>query len=1159
MRIQFKLNFESRSSSHYILNAFALPLASYLVMSNGDASSSGLLQLYTTDVSNNVQARIFSGPVDPPEKPIAASESNNYLSPSPPSPSRRSPRLLKGPEPDYTDPNGGSVGAIVNQDEELFGLSRPLTPENEAIVQNEPSSVLASRIMRAHDNPSPPPQSPEIFNHLNLPTLSLPFPLVSTSEDTSDSSTPASPPSIFTPLPVSELTGDESGTLISFETSTFLSNTLETPTRLGLPNNILHQSLTSDITPIAQPDMSLFHDTDLAPTDTVDEQSVADALVLSVDEVETINPESTSNDTQDPFEESSHKPFQRSTRPRRSTARYSIRPETFEFDASDTDDPGPSDETKRDDSETKISSPRRKTITLVPNQVEMPEPLLFSQQPRSRSPIRKSALKNMRELGSLSPSSSTILKSLFPPAISPLGEPPETEPTSTQPPSEQILTPARPTPPIRFTSPVRKASPKKFQLQPADLDNPNRTPARRIPIEAAVANGQVSVQKAARLMANGRTTTSSRPVFNIPSTDSPVRRVLLHDANPINSPTKHLLGSPMRSRSVEPNPVEPMRLNLKKRSESVEPATSKSQGKVSSRASPFSRSNLAERVPLPSKVNLSLHPAIPEEGQSTKLHEKFQRPAARTGSAPVERSHLRQPTSKIPRIGLKPYARPPITSTSKSQEKTTTMRMVDSHKLQPSSNKPKPSSTTLSRSHTPSHVPTFSPTKQRDPVPGTPLSLKRKRGPEASSPTKPTPVVLLSRRLAAPSPSPAKKSGVTKLRMVSESDGTLPDRSNAASSGTEGMKSAESTATRDNTNTLRPATTLRMVSDSDGVLPDRFVVMPSVLQAVDEEKTTSSSPPSTVTTQSMDLPPQAQDEVTPSSDNIPDSSDPAEPQSSSPVETVRRTTRSSRNAAAAMKPVSSSRPPSARRKNIPTFTDTGPFSGMTALALRTLTDSNTTKNKEYVTVLLKTEVVRREGARPESPGMNVKSISQKEKESKTLERNARADRRAKRDNSTELGTDENEAYEDEDCENDWASSPSDHKHTWGPGDEEDYQTPVQSKRLRLDEEISEDEYEKKRVKWDRGLYQEIYLDEIKPRTTHARITQESIQKGCLAPIAKARPLDTLGNLPNAKSPLKDIVPENIVVKKFVYDNDVVEPVTPAPAPVKTRSKSKKKP
>lgn len=435
--------------------------------------------------------------------------------------------------------------------------------------------------------------------------------------------------------------------------------------------------------------MLLFHDTDSAPTDTVDEQSVADALVLSVNEVENIKPESTSTDTQDQFDGSSHKPLRRSARPRRSTARYSspIRPETFEFDASDTVDRGPSDETKSDDSEIEITSPRRKTIILLPNKVEMPEPLLFNEKPRSHSPIRTSALKNMRELGSLSPSSSTILKSLFPPAISPLGEPTETEPTSTQPPSEQILIPARPTPPIRFTSPVRKASPKKFQLQPADLDNPNRTPARRIPIDTAVANGQVSVQKAARLMANGRTTTSSRPVFNIPSTDSPVRRVLLHDANPISSPTKHPLGSPTRSRSVEPNPVERMRLNLKKRSESVEPATAQSQGKVSSRASPFSRSNSAERVPLPSEANLSLYPTIPEEGQSTNLDEKSQRPAARIGPAQVERSHLRQPTSKIPRIGLKPYARPPVTSTLKSHEKTTTMRMVDSHKLQPSSNK----------------------------------------------------------------------------------------------------------------------------------------------------------------------------------------------------------------------------------------------------------------------------------------------------------------------------------------------------------------------------------------------------------------------------------------------------------------------------------------
>ncbi|KAJ3998178.1 hypothetical protein F5050DRAFT_1567663 [Lentinula boryana] len=230
---------------------------------------------------------------------------------------------------------------------------------------------------------------------------------------------------------------------------------------------------------------------------------------------------------------------------------------------------------------------------------------------------------------------------------------------------------------------------------------------------------------------------------------------------------------------------------------------------------------------------------------------------------------------------------------------------------------------------------------------------------------------------------------------------------------------------------------------------------------------------------------------------------------------------------------------------------------MTALALRTLTESNTTKNKEYATVLLQTEVIRREGARPESPGMNVKSISQKEKEAKTRERSDRAERRAKHENS-ESKEDDHGNSEDEDRENAWGGLIKS-KHAWGSGDEEDHGTPVQHmKRLRSNEKVlEEEEYDKKRVKWDRGLYKEIYLDEIQPRTSHARIPQESVRKGCLAHTGKARPLDNLGNLPNAESPLKDIQPENIIVKKFVYDNDVVEPVAPAPAPVKTRSKSKK--
>jgi len=48
-------------------------------------------------------------------------------------------------------------------------------------------------------------------------------------------------------------------------------------------------------------------------------------------------------------------------------------------------------------------------------------------------------------------------------------------------------------------------------------------------------------------------------------------------------------------------------------------------------------------------------------------------------------------------------------------------------------------------------------------------------------------------------------------------------------------------------------------------------------------------------------------------------------------------------------------------------------------------------------------------------------------------------------------------------------------------------------------------------------------------------------------------LDTLGNILTADTPLGDLVHENIVVKKFVYDTDV-EPEAVAP---KTRSRNKK--
>ncbi|KAJ6502569.1 hypothetical protein C8R45DRAFT_818891 [Mycena sanguinolenta] len=131
------------------------------------------------------------------------------------------------------------------------------------------------------------------------------------------------------------------------------------------------------------------------------------------------------------------------------------------------------------------------------------------------------------------------------------------------------------------------------------------------------------------------------------------------------------------------------------------------------------------------------------------------------------------------------------------------------------------------------------------------------------------------------------------------------------------------------------------------------------------------------------------------------------------------------------------------------------------------------------------------------------------------------------------------------------------RHRWGPGDEEEYQTPQVNgaKRGRAGSMNEDEQVEKKRVKWDRGLATAVFLDEVEPRP-EARPKENIVTKGCLAPTAKAIQLDSLGNLPNAESPLKDLVEENVVVKKFVYDND--EPEVPVTVVKNTRSKTKKK-
>ncbi|KAJ7343505.1 hypothetical protein DFH08DRAFT_702872 [Mycena albidolilacea] len=270
---------------------------------------------------------------------------------------------------------------------------------------------------------------------------------------------------------------------------------------------------------------------------------------------------------------------------------------------------------------------------------------------------------------------------------------------------------------------------------------------------------------------------------------------------------------------------------------------------------------------------------------------------------------------------------------------------------------------------------------------------------------------------------------------------------------------------------------------------------------------------------------------------------------------VRRTTRLRKSVFPAS--VGPSQPLPTRRKvssqQLPS--GSGVFAGMTAVALKALTSSNTTKNQVYLAAKLETEVVRKEGARPESPAVKIRTIAQREQDEKGMRRKERAARRAQRGDD---GFSENEGTSDDSLmDTDMDSSPV-RRHRRGPGDEEEYETPKVSggKRVRADSMSEDGQVEKKRVKWDRGLSTAVFLDEVEPRPQARPKENLIIKKGCLAPTAKALRLDPLGNHPNAESPLQNLVEENIVVKKFVYDND--EPVVPVTVVKNTRSKAKKK-
>jgi len=83
----------------------------------------------------------------------------------------------------------------------------------------------------------------------------------------------------------------------------------------------------------------------------------------------------------------------------------------------------------------------------------------------------------------------------------------------------------------------------------------------------------------------------------------------------------------------------------------------------------------------------------------------------------------------------------------------------------------------------------------------------------------------------------------------------------------------------------------------------------------------------------------------------------------------------------------------------------------------------------------------------------------------------------------------------------------------------------------------------KNVKWDRGLARTISewaAEQAANRAQAAReeAAAEAFRKGCLARDPTTLHLDPLGNVPDAHVPLENLGHERVIVKRFVYDDDI---------------------
>ncbi|KXN82097.1 hypothetical protein AN958_03255 [Leucoagaricus sp. SymC.cos] len=770
----------------------------------------------------------------------------------------------------------------------------------------------------------------------------------------------------------------------------------------------------------------------------------------------------------------------------------------------------------------------------------------------SRSPIKQEIA---RELGSLSPNSTDLLTRLIP-SGSPKEAPSQHYLESTEQgprlsvdhplPSAtnddialvsqiQPSTPTLETSSNRMSTPVRvpvtprrshiPISPSKLRLQPISLDDPTRTPARRIPIEQAVAEGHVSPQKLTQMQ-------TGTPV--------PVN-LFTGQAMPILNTSLKGDASPARRVFVTPSIDH----------EATKSRSSGSNIRQVSRGTGSSASQKAVPMSQPTKLPFPLAAAPKMQLSPEQDVVELQGPS---GSSNPAKSSLKQTTSRIPR--KKPYAKPTIASSSRSgMEQKKAVKLSASRTVDLSNSS---GNTTLSK---------------RPTAPARPATVRNKNPPTIGTTTG-----NLKRKRIDSKVGPVASSRATTMRQVTSTVPTsstlVVGRPTAAAS----LKSNNPTSTSRSQESGKPDARSQSELIPSEAVPEEPAPLPSaddmIISSPVKEVPVHSPPlsPPTMTPLSPSPPPPLPplvfviDPRSPVSEPAPlesvDEENSREP-------SVRRTTRlrkpmqtqpgtnvfnSDPNAT-----LSTTRPLQRRRTNTgqnSRSTTDDVFSGMSMTALKALTANNTVRNQQYAVANLETEIVRRDGTRPESPAVKIKTIVQRQQEEKIKQREERAARRAKRHgyNSLEDGENVNDAgYESPTPASDLQDLHLGNvlaKHRRGAGDEEDYETPLKI----IDGGVNG----KRRVRWDRGLYTEVFLDEV-VSGAKMPLKENMALKGCLTPSAKTVRLDTLGNLSDSEDALLNLTQEQVIVKKFVYDDDVEavpqQPVTPIVR--NTRSKSKK--